>query len=157
VYVLSEPTLAISAGHRPADSRPAVPAREYEPGSGESHDPAPAARANRRTVLRDRPSSAAIAAWLWPAASSRCTSACLAARPVGDPAAALRGGLGRVLDARRVLSLCLALSRPGRDGRCGQVLPVPGDRPLNGLAQVVPQVPPVGDLDRLGRASAAAL
>jgi hypothetical protein len=44
VYVLSEPTLAISAGHRPADSRPAVPAREYEPGSGESHDPAPVHR-----------------------------------------------------------------------------------------------------------------
>ena len=44
VYVLSEPTLAISVGHRPANSRPAVPTREYEPGSGESHDPAPVHR-----------------------------------------------------------------------------------------------------------------
>jgi hypothetical protein len=44
VYVLSEPTLAISVGHRPANSRPADPTREYEPGSGESHDPAPVHR-----------------------------------------------------------------------------------------------------------------
>src|SRR5205809_2295026 len=44
VNVLSEPTLAISVGHRPAKSRPANPTREYEPGSGESHDPAPVHR-----------------------------------------------------------------------------------------------------------------
>ncbi len=42
--VLSEPTLAVSVGHRPANSRPAHPTREYEPGSGESHDPAPVHR-----------------------------------------------------------------------------------------------------------------
>jgi hypothetical protein len=44
VNVLSEPTLAISVGHRPANSRPADPTREYEPGSGASHDPAPVHR-----------------------------------------------------------------------------------------------------------------
>ena len=42
--VLSEPTLAVSEGHRPANSRPADPTREYEPGSGDSHDPAPVHR-----------------------------------------------------------------------------------------------------------------
>ncbi len=42
--VLSEPTLAVSEGHRPAHSRPADPTREYEPGSGASHDPAPVHR-----------------------------------------------------------------------------------------------------------------
>jgi hypothetical protein len=36
-------------------------------------------------------------------------------------------------------------------------MPVPGDRPLHGLAQVVPQVPPVCDLDRFGHAAAAAI
>src|SRR5882762_5165115 len=44
VNVLSEPTLAVSEGHRPAHSRPADPTREYEPGSGASHDPAPVHR-----------------------------------------------------------------------------------------------------------------
>ena len=44
VNVLSEPALAVSVGHRPANSRRAVPIREYEPGSGESHDPAPVRR-----------------------------------------------------------------------------------------------------------------
>jgi hypothetical protein len=44
VNVLSEPTLAVSEGHRPANSRPADPTREYEPGSGDSHDPAPVHR-----------------------------------------------------------------------------------------------------------------
>src|SRR5258706_13150175 len=43
VNVLSE-TLAVSEGHRPANSRPADPAREYEPGSGDTHDPAPVHR-----------------------------------------------------------------------------------------------------------------
>src|SRR5258708_35350695 len=32
VNVLSEPPLAVSEGHRPANSRPADPTREYEPG-----------------------------------------------------------------------------------------------------------------------------
>src|SRR5258708_5442548 len=44
VNVLSEPTLAVSEGHRPANSRPADPTREYEPGSGASHDHAPVHR-----------------------------------------------------------------------------------------------------------------
>src|SRR6266849_2601617 len=44
VNVLSEPALAVSEGHRPAHSRPADPTREYEPGSGASHDPAPVHR-----------------------------------------------------------------------------------------------------------------
>jgi hypothetical protein len=68
VYVLSEPTLAISVGHRPAHSRPANPIREYEPGSGESHDhdsvhrphpprPPPAvSRPRRAAMVRGRPS-----------------------------------------------------------------------------------------------------
>jgi hypothetical protein len=34
--------LVVSVGPRPANSRPANPTREYEPGSGDSHDPAPA-------------------------------------------------------------------------------------------------------------------
>jgi hypothetical protein len=41
VNVLSQPMLVVSVGPRPANSRPANPTREYEPGSGESHDPAP--------------------------------------------------------------------------------------------------------------------
>jgi hypothetical protein len=41
VNVLSEPMLVVSVGPRPADSRPANSTREYEHGSGESHDPAP--------------------------------------------------------------------------------------------------------------------
>ena len=40
VNVLSEPMLVVSVGPRPADSRPANSTREYEHGSGESHDPA---------------------------------------------------------------------------------------------------------------------
>ena len=39
--VSSEPTLVVSVGPRPANSRPANSTREYEPGSGVSHDPAP--------------------------------------------------------------------------------------------------------------------
>ena len=42
--VMSEPNLARSEGQRPASSRPATPTREYEPGSGDSHDHAPARR-----------------------------------------------------------------------------------------------------------------
>jgi len=34
---------------------------------------------------------------------------------------------------------------------------VPGDRPLDSLAEVVPQVPPVGDLHRVRRAPRAAI
>ena len=41
VNVLSHPMLVVSVGPRPANSRPANSTREYEPGSGESHDPAP--------------------------------------------------------------------------------------------------------------------
>jgi hypothetical protein len=41
VNVLSQPMLVVSVGPRPANSRPANSTREYEPGSGESHDPAP--------------------------------------------------------------------------------------------------------------------
>jgi len=37
------------------------------------------------------------------------------------------------------------------------VLPVPGDGAFHGLAEVVPQVPPVGDLDRARRAPRAAV
>jgi hypothetical protein len=61
-----------------------------------------------------------------------------AAGPLGDPDACGRGG--RVRGARLVLD-----GRAIRAGRCGQVLAVPRDCPLDGLAQVVPQVPPVGD------------
>jgi hypothetical protein len=43
VLAMSE-ILEPSEGHRPAHSRPALPTREYEPGSGDSHDPAPARR-----------------------------------------------------------------------------------------------------------------
>src|SRR5258706_491323 len=39
VNVLSEPTLAVREGHRPAHSRPADPTREYEPGSGTANCP----------------------------------------------------------------------------------------------------------------------
>jgi hypothetical protein len=41
VNVLIHPMLVVSVGPRPANSRPANSTREYEPGSGESHDPAP--------------------------------------------------------------------------------------------------------------------
>jgi hypothetical protein len=41
VNVSSEPTLVVSVGPRPANSRPANSTREYEPGSGDRHDPAP--------------------------------------------------------------------------------------------------------------------
>jgi hypothetical protein len=43
VNVLSDPTstLVVSVGPRPANSRPANSTREYEPGSGDRHDPAP--------------------------------------------------------------------------------------------------------------------
>src|SRR3982751_6866298 len=44
VNVLSLPMLVVSVGPRPANSRPANSTREYEPGSGESHDPAPVHR-----------------------------------------------------------------------------------------------------------------
>jgi hypothetical protein len=66
-------------------------------------------------------------------------------RPLGHPAApphSVRrggrraGGIGTVLLAGR-----------GCGGR-GQAAAVPGDRPLGGLAEVVPQVPAIGDLDR---------
>jgi hypothetical protein len=54
--VLSEPNLAVSEGHRPAHSRPAIPTREYEPGSGDSHDHAPARRPHPHAPRhRDRP------------------------------------------------------------------------------------------------------
>ncbi len=75
-----------------------------------------------------------------------------AARPTGDPAGALCGRRGRVLGA------CLILGgQRGRADRSDQVLAVPGDRPLNGLAKVVPQVPAVSGLDRFGRAAGAAV
>ncbi len=41
--------------------------------------------------------------------------------------------------------------------RYRQVLPVPGGGPLDGLAEVVPQMPPVGYLHRLRRAASAAV
>jgi hypothetical protein len=44
VNVLSLPMLVVSVGPRPANSRPANSTREYEPGSGESHDSAPVHR-----------------------------------------------------------------------------------------------------------------
>jgi hypothetical protein len=44
VNVLSGPILAVSEGYRPAHSRSADPTRAYEPGSGDSHDHAPARR-----------------------------------------------------------------------------------------------------------------
>jgi len=44
-----------------------------------------------------------------------------------------------------------------RDDRLGQAGVVRGDQSLHVLAQVVPQVPPVGDLDRVGRTAAGAV
>src|SRR6266700_3426910 len=44
VSAMGDPKPAVSEGHRPAHSRPAIPTREYEPGSGDSHDHAPARR-----------------------------------------------------------------------------------------------------------------
>ena len=44
---LSGQPLAVSEGHRPAHSRSASSTREYEPGSGDSHDHAPARRPHR--------------------------------------------------------------------------------------------------------------
>ena len=46
VNALSGSPLAVSEGHRPAHSRSAIPTREYEPGSGDSHDHAPARRSH---------------------------------------------------------------------------------------------------------------
>jgi hypothetical protein len=63
-----------------------------------------------------------------------------------------RSGRGRVLGAWLTLG-----GRRGRADRGGQVLVVPGDRPLDGLAEVVPQVPAVSDLDRSGCAAGAAV
>ena len=110
-----------------------------------------AARANRRTVLRDRPS---------PAVISRVAAA-LGQQPVhvsvpgpgpdGDPPGPRRPRRGRRLGCRRGRWPGPA-PRPRR-----QVLAVPADRPLDRLAEVVPQVPAVGDLDRLRRAAGAAV
>src|SRR6266700_1971703 len=47
VSAMGDPKPAVSEGHRPAHSRPAIPTREYEPGSGDSHDHAPARRPHR--------------------------------------------------------------------------------------------------------------
>ena len=47
--------LAVSEGHRPAPSRPAIPTREYEPGSGDNHDLAPARRPYHSRPRRHRP------------------------------------------------------------------------------------------------------
>ena len=60
-------------------------------------------------------------------------------------------------------AVCRRGCRPRRPAarRCrtaaAQVLAVPGDRPLDGLAEVVPQVPPVRDLDRVRCAAGAAV
>ena len=66
-----------------------------------------------------------------------------------------------VLDSRRVrprrynrVPGIVAWVRAGvrrRDDRLGQAGMVRGDQSFHVLAQVVPQVPPVGDLDRVGR------
>ena len=113
-----------------------------------------AARANRRTVLRDRPSSAA---------TSR--PGC-GPRPAAGARRRAGGGSGSAIPPRRgggwprsgaaAGSLRAAGGSP-RLAAAAQVLAVPGDRPLDGLAEVVPQVPAVGDLDRVRRAAGAAV
>lgn len=64
---------------------------------------------------------------------------------VGEPVALPRRG-GCFLERSGIIGFL--------SGRLGdedaQSLAVPGDGPLGGLAEVVPQVPPVSDLDRLG-------
>ena len=110
-----------------------------------------AARANRRTVLRDRPSAAAISPKLRPVGQhpvhvgvpARVRSAILPVRGTAGAAAAS----GAVAAAGRGL----------RCDRCRQVLPVPGNRALYRLAEVVPQVPSVGYLHRVRRAAGAAV
>jgi hypothetical protein len=71
-----------------------------------------------------------------------------AACPDGDPVTALGSGCGRLRRVRRILG------RLRRNG-CGQVLAVPGDRTFHGAAEVVPQMPAVGDLDRVRRPAGA--
>lgn len=82
---------------------------------------------------------------LWPASSIAWTVACLAR--VGEPVAfpGRRQGLfGRC-------GLVALFTVTGRFGnQDAQALAVTGDSPLRGFAEVVPQVPPVGNLSRLG-------
>ena len=83
-----------------------------------------AARANRRTVLRARPSSAAIARTLRPPSSSWRMSACRSR--VRTAIRSPRGhGMRPLRRVRRILG------RLQRDG-CGQMLAVPGDGTFHG-------------------------
>jgi hypothetical protein len=105
VNVLSEPALAVSEGHRPANSRPADPTREYEPGSGDSHDPAPVHRPHpprspprcavpgRQARIGGRPSG------LKGALASRFARRPPAAPDPGASAAAVAGKAGRLWPA----------------------------------------------------------
>jgi hypothetical protein len=76
-----------------------------------------------------------------------------AAGPDGDPVAA---GSVRILRLAWHLAACDGGFRWCGD-RCGQVLAMAGDRPLDGLAEVMPQMRPVSDLDRVRRAASPAL
>ena len=106
-----------------------------------------AARAYRCTVLRSRPVARRIAACGCPApsrsGSRRSVPWC--ARPAAVPGGARPG----TRPGRRVLIAGVA-----GGGLLLQAAAVPGHR-LLGYRQVVPQVPPVGDLDRARRAVGA--
>ena len=104
--VLSEPTLAISVGHRPANSRPADPTREYEPGSGESHDPAPV----HRPHLPRSP----------PQRSVRGGQARIGGRPSG-----LKGASHRAFARRPAAALDPGASATAAAGKAGRPRPAP--------------------------------
>jgi len=93
------------------------------------------ARQYRPVSWRLRPSAGAAWAWVRSAARSWCTARCRSAMIVSRSAGA--AGLG----------FLLVLARAGAR-RPGQAVPMAGDGLAGVLAQVVPQVPPVGDLDR---------
>ena len=102
VNVLSGPILAVSEGYRPAHSRSADPTRAYEPGSGDSHDHAPARRPHppRPPPHQGRSRRAGEATRLPLRPPGCCASRC-ARQPCGLPwtpetsAAAAAGNAGR--------------------------------------------------------------
>jgi hypothetical protein len=76
------------------------------------------------------------------------------AGPLGDPAGTCRAGRSLIPGLGR---LRRAGGRQRGDG-CAQAAGVPGYCPFHAVAEVVPQVPPVGDLDRrAGRSPGAAV
>ncbi|OKI84055.1 hypothetical protein AMK11_22110 [Streptomyces sp. CB02414] len=82
---------------------------------------------------------------LWPASSRAWTVACLARMRLANRSL-LHGEVGTPFGRSGIIG-----TPSGRfEDEDAQALAVVGDGPLGGLAEVVPQVPPVSDLDRLG-------